>query len=556
MENNIRIFGLGGLDEFGKNMYVIEVDNDIFVIDAGNKIPMSADRLGVEIIIPDLNYLIANKKRIKAIFITKGQQDNIGALPYLLKKVNAPIYTTPLTGKLITKLLTKHKIKNPKINIIKRNQGFIIDKYTCETFPVTQSMPDGFGIAIKTRYGYIVYTSDFLVDYNNTNEYFETDMSKFAQIGKSGVFALLSEARGSLNAGYTAPKHKISNIIETYFENCKGRLLFTIYKQNIYRLIEIIELCKKYKFKVHFHNDDQLELLEMINNLGYYKIPKDLVISAEQFGVSDNNVVCIVTGTGERAFKRMHKIAIREDENIQLRETDVVIIASPAAYETEVAASSMENDLYKENVKVVTISAKQVLSMHASEEDVKMMLYLLKPRYYIPINGEYRHLVACANLATDMKLTPDRIILLDNGQIAQFEKGRLSKTSEVIELNEELIDGNEKLDVGGLVLRDRETLSSDGVIVIGIVINHKTKEVIGGPDIQSRGVIYLKEADYILKKITDIVTNEIKNAKEKNKFENMQVRLSCKEKITKYLLKETGKRPMVLPAIIEINEGK
>ena len=184
------------------------------------------------------------------------------------------------------------------------------------------------------------------------------------------------------------------------------------------------------------------------------------------------------------------------------------------------------------------------------------MLYLLKPKYFIPINGEYRHLVASANLAVEMKLTPDRIVLLDNGQIAQFEKGRLSRTSEMIELNEQLIDGNEKLDVGGLVLKDREILSSDGVIVIGIVINHKTKEVIGGPDIQSRGVIYLKEADYILKKISEIVINEIKTAKEKNNFENIQVRLSAKDKITKYLLKETGKKPMILPAIIEINEGK
>ena len=556
MENNIKIFGLGGLDELGKNMYVIEIDNDIFIIDAGHKVPISSDRLGVELIIPDLNYLIENKKRVKAIFITKGQQDNIGALPYLLKNINVPVYTTPLTAKLISKLLLKHNIKSIKLNILKRNQTFVIDKYTCETFPVTQSMPDGFGIAIKSRFGYIVYTSDFLVDYNNTNEFFESDMSKFAQIGKAGVFALLSESRGTLNTGYTAPKHKITNIIETYFENINGRLFFTIYKQNIFRLIEIIELCKKYKIRMHFHNDDQLELLETINNLGYYKIPKDLIINVEEFSSAESDVVCIVTGTGERAFKRMHKIAIREDENIDLRESDIVIIASPAAYETEIAATNMENDLFKENVKVVTISPKLVLSMHASIEDIKMMLYLLKPKYFIPINGEYRHLVAGANLALEMKLTPDRIIILDNGQIAYFEKGRLLRTSDTLQLNEQLIDGNEKLDVGGLVLKDREILSSDGVIVIGIVINHKTKEVIGGPDIQSRGVIYLKEADYIIKKISDIIINEINVAKENNNFENIQVRLNSRDKISRYLLKETGKKPMVLPAIIEINEGK
>ena len=552
-DDSIKIFALGGLDENGKNLYVVEIDQDIYVIDAGFKYPNENEQLGVEMIIPDVSYLIKNKERVKAIFITKADDDNIRTLPYIMKEVKAPIYTTSLICKLVKGLLEVNKIKNCKINTIKRNDIFYVGRTQIESFAMTQSMPDGIGIAIKTEYGAIVYTSEFVIDYDNNNDHFSCDIGKIAQIGKNGVFALLTESRACTNEGYTSPKHKITNLVEHYFENVQGRLFVTLYQQNIYRLIEIFELAKKYDMKVYFHNNKQLRLLELISHLGYYKLAKELLISKEEFAEAKGHVLGIVSGTGSRTFKRMHKIALREDEVIQLRESDTVIIASPPSFETEVASANMENDLYKEHVHVVALKPTEVLSMHASKEDVKMIINILKPKYYFPVNGDYRHLMENAKTANSLGYNGQNIIVLDNGQIAQFRQGKFKESRVFLDLEEHMIDGNEKLDVGGLVLRDREILSSDGVIVLGVVINNKTKKLVAGPDIQSRGVIYLKDADHIIKKLTSILIDEIQKATETKSYENATVRLNARDKMAKYILKETGKRPMILPAIIEIS---
>lgn len=549
----VRLFALGGLDESGKNMYVIEVNDDIFIIEVGLKYPSEHEQLGVEMIIPDFTYLIENKDRIKGIFITHGHDDVLGAIGHLIKSVNIPIYATPFTSLLIKKELQKLKIKNAKIHKIKRNDRFKVSNTLIQTFGVTQSVPDGVGIVIKTPKGSIVYTSEYLMDYDIRNPHFSCDIGRFAEIGKDGVLALLSESVGANNTGYTAPRHRISDIIEPYFESAQGRLLITVYKQNLFRIIEILELAKKYKKRVFFYDESQLELLAMLQTLGYYDIDKDLLISKKEFNKDSMDTICIVSGSGARVFKRMNRIATKEDELVELKENDTVVVASPVVAGTEKEASNMENDLYKEGVNVVTINAKQVYSMHASIEDLKMMIYLFKPKYYIPVKGEYRHLIANANIASSMGYTPDRIVILDNGQIASIQEGHLKSTKEFLQLEETMIDGNEKLDVGGMVLKDRDTLSTDGVIVVGVVINHRTKELIGGPDVQSRGVIYLKDADYIMKQLGDILINTINTAVSEKRYENMQARMDAKDKMNRYMVKETGKRPMILPAIVEIN---
>lgn len=477
----------------------------------------------------------------------------MAALPYLLKQANIPVYATPLTALIIKKYLLSHKIKGTKINRIKRSDDFKVGSVNVRTFGVTQSIPDGIGLVFETSMGAIVYTSEYIVDYDISSEHFACDIGRLAAIGQQGVLALLTESTGANNAGYTSPRHRISSLIEPYFESADGRLIVTVYKQNLFRIIEILELAKKYKKKVFFYDESQIELLAMLQSLDYYTIPKDLLIERTEFNNETNDSICIVSGTGARVFKRMNRIATKEDDVVELKESDTVVVASPIVPGTEKEASNMENDLYKEGVNVVSISAKEVFSMHASIEDLKMMIYLFKPKYYIPIKGEYRHLIANANIALDMRFTPDRIIVLDNGQIAEFKQGRLKTTKDFIELEETLIDGNEKLDVGGMVLKDCDTLSTDGAIVVGIVINHRTKELIGGPDVQSRGVIYLKDADYIVKMLGNILMESVSDAVKDNRYENMQARMVAKDKMSRYILKETGKRPMILPAIVEIN---
>ena len=548
----VRLMALGGLDEDGKNMYLIEIDEDIFIVDAGLKYPSESEQLGIEYIIPDFSYVVENKNRVKGIFITHGHDDVMAALPHLIKEVDLPVYATPLTSKILDKEFKKAKIKK-KVNLIKRNDVLKIGKHKIRTFPVMQSIADGFGLSFETKYGQIIYTSEYIVDYDFMNEAFAMDINTFSEMGNNHVLCLMTESVGANREGYTSPRHRISGFMEQYFEICENRIIVTLYKQNLFRIIEVLELAKKYKRHVMFYDEDHEKLLSYVEELGYYHVPHDLIIRNKDFTNDMEDVVCVVSGSGNEVFKLMNKIAIHEDPTIELRSSDTVIISSPVVPGTEKEARNMENDLYKEGVKVIKVKAKEVLSMHASIEDLKMMLYMLKPKYYLPVKGEYASLIANADIATGMGYKPDRIIILDNGQFATFEDGRLISTRDSINLNDTLIDGNDKLDVQGMVLRDRETLSTDGAIVVGVFLNFHNKEIIGGPDVQSRGVIYLKDADHIVNEIGNILIETINDAVRENRYENMATRMEAKEKISKYILKETGKRPMILPAIVEIN---
>ena len=550
--DNIRLFALGGLDEDGKNLYVIEINNEIILIEAGLKYP-ETDQLGVEMVIPDFSYLQKNKEKIKAIFITHAHDDVLGALEYLIKQINIPIYTTPLTALVIEKNLKRQGITNYKLNVIKRSDQLKIGKIDVITFGMTLSIMDGFGLAIQTNHGYIVYCGEFIIDSDVKIASFSSDVSELADIGKKGVFALLCESNGADNKGYTAPQHIITDLVESHIEAAQGRIIITAYEQNLYRIIEILELASKYHKKVYIYDDGLRELLQKVEKLGYYAIPPRLDVAKNKINEDANDIIILVTGNGPNVFKIMMKIAMGEDADLSLQESDTVIVGSPSGDSIELEASNMENELYKENVKVVTLDSHQVHSMHASSEDLKMMIYLFKPKFYIPIKGEYRQLVNNANIALDMGYRADHIIVLDNGQIATFENGNLKTTSDLIDLTDTMIDGNDNTDISGFVLKDRAVLSKDGAIIVGIIINYNTKEVIGGPDVQSRGLIYLKDADYIVKEVGKILEDTIKEAVAQNRFENMAVRMEAKERITRYLLKETGKRPMILPTIVEIN---
>ncbi|MEG0077198.1 ribonuclease J [Anaerorhabdus sp.] len=550
--DTVKIFALGGLDEDGKNMYCVEVNDSIFVIEAGLKYPENG-QLGIEMIIPDFKYLIENKDRVKAIFISHGHDDVMAALPNLVKQIRVPIYTAPLTAEILEKRFKKEGIQKAEIHRIQRNSSFEINGINCRTFGVTQSIADGFGLAIETSKGYVVYTSEFIIDYDTQNEAFRTDITQFTDLSKKGVLALLAESVGSTRVGHSAPHHRITSLIENYFEDAEGRIIITMYHQNLYRIIEVIELANKYDRKILFYDDTLRELLKDVEKLGYYHIPAGLELPKSKFTQDMQNVVVLISGDGANIFKRVHKIAIKEDDMLEFKTSDTIIIASPAVPGTEREATKMENDLYKEGARVCAVDAKRMFSMHASIEDLKMMMYLLRPKYYIPVKGEYRQLVTNANIALDMGYTADKILVLDNGQIALFQDGRLSKSSDFIKLEDVFVDGKDNLDATGMVLKDRETLSTDGAIVVGIVINHKTKEVIGGPDIQSRGVIYLKEADYIMKEVGNILENCIKDAVKEKRYENTSCRMDARDRISKYVMKETGKKPMILPAIVEIN---
>lgn len=552
----IRLMALGGLDEDGKNMYLVEIDGDIFIVDAGLKYPSENEQLGIEYIIPDFTYILEHKDRVKGIFISHGHDDVMSSLGHLLSQIDIEIYATALTAKLIELDLKKHKLKNKHINIVKRHDTFKVAGHTIHTFPVMQSIADGVGFAFESDSGMIVYTSEFVFDYDFLNKAFSMDINALSEMGKNNVLVLLSESTGSSRKGYTAPKHRITDHVEHYFEEIDKRIIVTLYRQNLFRIIEVLELAHKYKKKVFFYDDEHVKMLNIVDDLGYYKIPKDIIINKKDFNNNLKDVVCVVSGSGNQVFKLMNNIAIGEDRIIELHQEDTVIIASPVVPGTEKDATAMENDLYKADVKIVKLNAKEILSMHASIEDLKMMLYLIRPKYYLPIKGEYSDLINNADIAVDMGYTPDKIVILDNGQFADFENGRLASTSDLIELEDKSIDASDMQDVSGMVLKDRETLSTDGAIICGVVLDFNSKKIIGGPDVQSRGVIYLKDADYILNEIGNILISTIERNVQDNSYENMKVRMEAREAISKYVLKSTGKAPMILPAIVEINLGE
>lgn len=550
--DQVRIFALGGLDENGKNMTVVEVNQAIFVIEAGLKYPDS-ETLGVEFIIPDFSYLIENKDRIQGIFITHAHDDVMAALPYLLRQVKAPVYSGALTANLIYDMLKKEKIRDVKVHKLKRTSRQTIGGVQVRTFGMTHAMPDNFGIAIGTDQGYVVYTGEFIIDYDMLSKEYLCDLNELSDIGKRGVLALLCESVGADQPGHTSPNHRVTSYIEPIFEQAQGRILISAYRQSLFRVIEIIDLVKKFNKKIFFHDDELRNMLKQMEIMGYYKVPREMEVMRQSFKDDMEDVVVLISGSGKNLFRTMSNIANQEDPYVSFRPSDTIIMTSPVVSGTEMDASIMENEIYKEGGRIFSLNSKTVLSMHPSSEDLKMMLYLFKPRYYIPLKGEYRHLIANANLATKMGYKPDKIIVLDNGQIAQFENKALVSVAQHLELEETLIDGKENWDVTGVVLKDREMLSTDGVMIIGIALNYKNKKVIAGPDVQTRGLIYLKDADYIIKEVGRLMEETVAAAVKEKRYDNLGARGEARDKISKYLMKETGKRPMVLPVIMEMN---
>ena len=550
--DQVRIFALGGLDENGKNMFVVEVNEAIILIEAGLKFPDS-DQLGVEFVIPDFSYLIKNKDRVKGIFITHGHDDVIAALPYLLKQIKIPVYTGALTANILHDMLKKEGIRDVKIHKIKRTSRQNVGGVTVRTFPMTHAYPDNFGVAIESSQGYIVYTGEFIIDYDVLEEEYMCDLNELSEIGKKGVLCLLNESVSADKEGHTAPKHRITNLIEPIFEGAEHRIVISAYRQSLFRIIEIIDLARKFNRKIFFYDKELRALLNQMEILGYYKLPREIELTEKQFDDAMDDVVVLISDSGKNLFRKIQNIAMHEDKNINFRSDDTIIIASPVVSGTELEAANMENEIYKEGGKLFSLKSKTVYSMHPSSEDLKMMLYLFKPKYYIPVKGEYRHLVVNANLATKMGYRPDKIVILDNGQIAAFENKVLKSVADHIELEDTMIDGKQIMLLTAIGLKGRELLSTDGVMIVGVSIDAKTKKIIGGPDVQTRGLIYLKDADYIVKEVGNICENTIEAEVKDHVYENLATRTNIRDKVTKYLMKETGKRPMVLPVIIEIN---
>ena len=559
----VKILPLGGQAEMGKSMYCIEIKEKIFIIDAGFRFP-EINKLGIDIIIPSFDYLKENQERVAAIIITHGHDDVMGALPYLLEVVNAPIYAPALTADLIDQMLKRHKKHNNfkvnyKLNRVRRNDSIEIEGIPVEFFPVTHSIPGSVGVALWTKDGYIVYCGEFIIDFG-APEGFRCDIQKMMEIGKKGVLALLCESSYSKNPGYTSPKHKLTDKIDNIFEDSEGRIIISSYAQNIFRTKEIVELTKKYNRKIVFYGRDKYDSTNSIVRIGQrlkkavINVPKDIIAFSTDIGKKgiNDNLVVLLSGSPQRIYHDINDIIDGGDEYLKLDENDTFIVASPVVPGTEKIANKAINELYKTDSKIHVLKNKELTSMHASQEDVKVIIQIFNPTYFIPIKGEYQHFISNMEVARSMHIKQENVAIIDNGEFLTFKNGKLEDYRDTIEVEDIMIDGIGVGDVGDKVIDDRIQLSNDGVVIIGVTIDSKKRTIIANTDVQSRGFVYLKDSEHIIKGVIEIAEKCVLQMKQNPALEAIEVRQEIKEKSTKYIVKETGKRPVILPIIIEV----
>lgn len=453
---------------------------------------------------------------------------------------------------MVSDVLKKNHITGSRLKIVRHKETKRIGGRPVVFFPVTHSIPQTYGFGIWTSNGYIVYSGEFITDYDDINEVYQSDYSFASKFKSEGVMVLLQDSKSADRSLHTAPGHRVTPHFEKVLSDYEhNRIFVEIYTQSVYRIQEIIECCIEHRRKICFYNKELQILvagLESITN----EVPPELVIPASQINKLDD-VVVIISGQGRALFQLMSNITNNEVADIDIRENDVFVVATPLIPGVEKDFKAMENDIYKREGTIIKID-KDVKGMHPSKEDLKMMIFMTNPKYYIPIKGEYRMLCANAMLAEEMSIPPENIILLDNGEIVTFIDGVLQPKQETLELHDAMIDGSADWDMAGVVLKDREILSTDGVMILAIGLDFKTKKIINGPDIQTRGLVYVRDAEYLTREVTKIMEETIREMVESGKYDNMECRNQIRDKVSRYVFKQTAKRPMVLPVILELND--
>ncbi|WP_041139254.1 ribonuclease J [Beduini massiliensis] len=562
MNDVVKILPLGGQAEMGKNMYVININEKLFIIDAGFRFPES-EKLGVDIIIPSFDYLKERKDQIAGIFITHGHDDTMAALPYLLEQITVKVYAPTLTADLIVEMIEQHnRLNRTRITAdivrVRRKSDIDVAGVHIKFFPVTHSIPGSIGIAFETSEGYIVHAGEFIIDFGAPSG-FKTDIQTMMEIGSKGVLALLCESSYAQKPGYTSPKHKIKDKIDPIFEDATGRIIVASYAQNIFRTKEIIELTKRYNRKIVFYGRDKYDNTNSIVRMGnqlkkaVIEIPKENIAFKSQIGRPDidDQLVVLLTGRPTRIYHDISDIIDGGDEMLKINEKDTFIVVSPVVPGTEKIATKAQNELYKTDAKIYIFKNKDLSSMHASIEDLKVMLQIFHPKYYIPIRGEYQHFIANAAVAKESGLPEENVIIMDNGEEITFKDGQLQHAREYYEIEDVMIDGIGVGDVGMKVIDDRIQLSNDGVVIIGMTINDK-REIVANTDVQTRGFVYLKDSEHIVKGILKIAEDTMTENQANSDVDVADIRQMIKDKAYKYIMKQTGKKPVILPIVIEI----
>jgi ribonuclease J len=546
----LSIFALGGVGEIGKNMYVLEYGDDLIVIDAGSKIP-EEDMLGIDIVIPDISYLEENKERVRGILITHGHEDHIGALPYVLKRIQAPVYATKLTMGLI-----EHKLKElGMLNQVKRylihgNSELKLGCFKATFFRTNHSIPDSVGICVDTPEGLVVHTGDFKFDYTPIDGV-DADLRKMARIGERGVLALLSDSTNAERPGYTRSEKEVGRAISDQFFKAKGRIIVATFASNIHRIQNVFNAAAEHGRKVSIVGKSMNIVVQIALNLGYLKVKDDLFIDPEQINkYPADKIVIVSTGSQGEPMSALTKMAKSNFRQLEVIPGDTVIFAATPIPGNEKVVSRTIDQLFKLGANVIYGLEGVHVSGHGSQEELKLMLNLMKPKFFIPIHGEYRMLRQHGKLAEETGVDPDNIFLIENGDIVEIQQGT-ARLGAKLNAGHILIDGLGVGDVGNIVLRDRKLLSQDGILIVVVTLSKQKGNLISGPDIISRGFVYVRESEQLMDEAVEIVTQTLERCMNENNNEWATLKTSIRDALGRFLYDQTRRRPMILPIIME-----
>lgn len=547
----LRIIMLGGLNEIGKNITVFEYENDIIVLDCGIAFP-DDEMLGIDVVLPDFTYLIKNADKIRGIILTHGHEDHIGALPYLLKSINVPIYGTKLTLGLVKNKLAEHKLLGAAtLNVVSPGSIVRLGCMSAEFIHVNHSIPDACGFAIRTPVGMVVHTGDFKIDYTPI-EGGMIDLARFAQLGSEGVLALMTDSTNAERPGYTNSERHVGESFEPLFQRAEGRrIIIATFASNIHRIQQIIDVAEKFGRKVAVSGRSMIATVETAIELGYLTVPENILVDIESTGrLRADEMVIVTTGSQGEPMSALSRMSSGDHKQVSVNSNDFIIISATPIPGNEKLVGRVINELMKLGAEVIYEKMYEVhVSGHACKSELQLIIGLVKPKYYIPVHGEYKHLCKNALIAESMGIEKENIVISDLGKVIETD-GQEMRFKETVQAGKVLVDGLGVGDVGSIVLRDRKHLAEDGLIIVAAAISTATGKLLSGPDIISRGFVYVRESEELMDNAREIAKNAIENSLRGGSIDWPMIKSNVREALASFVFQKTKRHPMILPIII------
>ena len=551
VSNKLNIIPLGGLGEIGKNMTAFRYGNDIILIDAGLMFPED-DMLGIDLVIPDITYLVENQDKLKGIFLTHGHEDHIGALPFILKQLDVPVYGTALTLGILEGRLEEAGVSTANLNVIKSGDRVRAGVFKLEFMRVNHSIPDAIGMAIHTPVGLIVHTGDFKIDQTPVDGQV-MELNRFAEYGDRGVLLMMADSTNAERPGYTQSEKFVGETFDNEFRHARHRIIVATFSSNVHRIQQICDTAVKFRRKVAVMGRSMVNVVNISLKLDYLKVPEGLLIDMDDIrNYSNDQIVVICTGSQGEPMSALTRMSMGENRKVQIVPGDTVIISAAPIPGNEKMVSNTINHLYMLGAEVVYEKANGVhVSGHASQEELKLMHHLVRPKFFMPVHGEYRHLVKHARLAESLGMDPKNIMIAQNGSVVELSRDKICINGKVM-AGKVLIDGLGVGDVGNIVLRDRRQLSQDGIMIVVVGVDSATNQIVSGPDIVSRGFVYVREAEDLMVEAKGRVQDALDKCEERNHTEWSTLKVAIRDSLGRFLFEKTRRRPMIIPIIMEV----